>query len=147
MLCFISKIFHRYRQRAKEDIIELDNTRMFAFEFQSERVKTFKSWHSKTISANRMAMAGFYYVKFEDVVRCHICKTEYGFWTEDIDPYEHHMRWSLGCDWLRHNVSDCVDISKQQFKELLNSSDYDLCTYYHLINFVRPTLNSETTLH
>lgn len=126
---------------AKEDVIELQNTRMFAFEFQSERIKTFKSWKSRIFSAKQMVNAGFYYLKFEDVVRCHICKIEYGFWTKDIDPYEHHMRWSLGCDWLKHNIYDCHDISHEQFEILLKSPDYDLCTYYNLIHFAIPTRN------
>ncbi|KAK9502250.1 hypothetical protein O3M35_011054 [Rhynocoris fuscipes] len=68
---------------------------------ESERLKTFEQWPVEFMSRHKMAEAGFYYLKKDDVVRCIFCGVEIGRWVPGDDPMNDHIRWSPECRFVR----------------------------------------------
>lgn len=68
---------------------------------EADRCKTFDTWPVLFLDSNRLAAAGFYYLRRDDVVRCIFCGVEIGCWEEGDDPFRDHQRWSAACPYLR----------------------------------------------
>ncbi|CAH0553039.1 unnamed protein product [Brassicogethes aeneus] len=58
------------------------------------RLETFKTWPNKEVDPRKLAEAGFYYTKHEDIVRCPFCFVEGYRWQAEDNPMDDHLRWT-----------------------------------------------------
>uniref|UniRef100_T1HCP5 RING-type domain-containing protein n=1 Tax=Rhodnius prolixus TaxID=13249 RepID=T1HCP5_RHOPR len=81
---------------------------------ESERLKTFDQWPVEFMPRHKMAEAGFYYLKKDDIVRCVFCGVEIGKWVPGDDPMVDHMKWSPQCRFVRKLPVGNVPLSDDQ---------------------------------
>ena len=69
---------------------------------ESYRLATFASWPTEiAVSKQSLAAAGFYYLQYDDNVKCGHCSLEMGEGKEGDDPIKEHERWSPRCPFVR----------------------------------------------
>lgn len=66
------------------------------------RLDSFKDWPA-TLSQQPadLAKAGFYYFGIKDMVKCFFCNGGLKNWDHNDDPYQDHVRWFPGCQFIR----------------------------------------------
>lgn len=76
------------------------------------RLATFYNWPNYAPDKNVLALTGFFSINLWDLVRCHFCSVEIGFWEEGDDAVSEHLRYAPGCDLMRRRVTANVPISQ-----------------------------------
>ncbi|XP_066999488.1 death-associated inhibitor of apoptosis 1 [Anabrus simplex] len=79
---------------------EVDRTTL-NLKSEADRCTTFRTWPVSFLAPDRLAAAGFYYLRKEDIVQCVFCGVEIGRWEEGDDPFRDHLKWSPACPYLR----------------------------------------------
>jgi len=69
----------------------------------SARRETFRDWNKSGVSADDLAMAGFYYTGEGDRVRCPYCQAVFEHWHPRDVPYAEHRRQSPDCPFVMSN--------------------------------------------
>ncbi|XP_027839595.2 putative inhibitor of apoptosis isoform X1 [Aphis gossypii] len=69
------------------------------------RVMTFHNWPVNFLSADNMAVAGFYYLGIEDLVNCIECKRDFCGWSQEKNPIQEHILKSPDCPFISKFVS------------------------------------------
>ena len=86
------------------------------------RLKSFKNWNGPH-SAEKMAIAGFYFTGVHDSVICFSCKREFSDWRPHESPFLAHEVISSDCFYVQVNSKTINDIrNKIIIKSLLNNS-------------------------
>lgn len=88
-----------------------------------ERLKTFVGWPSKVCPV-RLALAGFYYTKESDIVKCAFCGLLLLDWRENDDPLIDHKKWSEDCPYLT--------LLEQERPKELSKEGKDVCGIYSM---------------
>jgi hypothetical protein len=76
-----------------------------------QRLKTFKEWKVDFVKPEHLAESGFYFLGFDDYVKCDSCQTVVYNWLETDDPRDEHAKWNPDCEYAKIN----------HFKSNLNS--------------------------
>lgn len=64
------------------------------------RLNTFKNW-TGLVPGNKLAEAGFWFTKTQDIVHCSFCKVEINKWRKEDDPWIEHILYSKNCDFVK----------------------------------------------
>ncbi|XP_055686730.1 death-associated inhibitor of apoptosis 1-like [Lutzomyia longipalpis] len=111
---------------------------------EENRLQTFEGWTVEFIDKNKLAMLGFYFLGYQDVVKCAFCRVEIGRWERDDDVFTEHYRWSTNCPLLRRRPTSNVPIDAEALDRVLPSVSYDTCGPCGVTN-PRPTTFSEAS--
>lgn len=65
------------------------------------RYHSYATWTKDAISVDGLIMAGFYFTRNYDKVKCFHCGLGLKLWGPKDDPWRHHSRWSPKCFYLR----------------------------------------------
>lgn len=66
------------------------------------RIRTFSQWPFSDIQTpTALATAGFYYLDFNDQVRCFHCNGGLRSWQKDDDPWFEHAKWFPKCQFVQ----------------------------------------------
>ncbi|XP_076060628.1 putative inhibitor of apoptosis [Oratosquilla oratoria] len=88
------------------------------------RRSTFLNWSVSYVSPDRLAKAGFFYLRTADHVQCAFCKGIVGFWEEGDDPEQEHKKHFPHCALMNGTATGNVP---------LNVEDEELSEVYKLI--------------
>lgn len=84
------------------------------------RLESLRSWSVTFIDKNFLALIGFYQSEIRsDVVVCHFCNIEIGFFEEGDDPLQDHVRWSPSCQLMRRCPTDNIPIDAHRLDNVL----------------------------
>ena len=69
---------------------------------ESYRLASFASWPMEfAVPKESVAAAGFYYLQYDDNLKCAYCSLELIDWKEGDDPMKDHERYSPRCPFVR----------------------------------------------
>ncbi|XP_059614742.1 death-associated inhibitor of apoptosis 1-like [Phlebotomus argentipes] len=94
---------------------------------EENRLLTFENWSVEFIDRQKLALLGFYFLGYQDVVKCAFCRVEIGRWEPADDVFTEHYRWSTNCPLLRRRPTANVPIDAEALNRVLPSVSYDTC--------------------
>lgn len=94
------------------------------FDNFDKRLKSFEGWPNSDIDVRKLAQAGFHYVNYKDVVKCHYCEITLLLWRVEDDPFTEHMKFSQHCPMASAHDKQIRKMSDQSTLED-DESDYD----------------------
>ncbi|GAB0098210.1 Death-associated inhibitor of apoptosis 1 [Sergentomyia squamirostris] len=94
---------------------------------EENRLLTFENWTVAFIDKQKLAMLGFYFLGYQDVVKCAFCRVEIGRWEPADDVFTEHYRWSTNCPLLRRRPTSNVPLDAEALNRALPSVSYDTC--------------------
>lgn len=98
---------------------------------QAARFKTFGNWPSRVpVHPMQLASAGFYYVGYNDDVKCFCCDGGLRCWESGDDPWVEHAKWFPRCEYL-------IRIKGQEFINSVQAS------YPHLLEQLLSTSDNQ----
>lgn len=99
------------------------------FNFEKNRLDSFKNWTLSFIDKHLLAMIGFYYIGNgnSDTVKCKFCDVEISMWMPEDNPIDEHIRWSLDCDLLQRRFTQNVPIDNENLQRVLPRLNYNAC--------------------
>lgn len=75
------------------------------------RIRTFTGrWKINFLTAEQMAIAGFYYLGPADRVRCMFCSKELDKWEPTDNPIDEHKRVSPLCTFFKENPGRSLSV-------------------------------------
>lgn len=102
-------------------------TALRKMKIKSNRLATFNNWADFFPNKNVLALTGFFSTRQWDLVRCHFCSVEIGFWEEGDDIVSEHQRYAPSCDLLKRRVTSNVPISQELLDNILPVVDVQPC--------------------
>ncbi|XP_066227464.1 baculoviral IAP repeat-containing protein 3 [Saccopteryx leptura] len=98
---------------------------------QAARFKTFRNWPSRVpVHPMQLASAGFYYMGYNDDVKCFCCDGGLRCWEPGDDPWVEHAKWFPRCEYL-------IRIKGQEFINSVQAS------YPHLLEQLLSTSDNQ----
>ncbi|XP_055704560.1 death-associated inhibitor of apoptosis 1-like isoform X2 [Phlebotomus papatasi] len=94
---------------------------------EENRLLTFDNWNVEFIDKRQLAMLGFYFLGYQDVVKCAFCRVEIGRWEPSDEVFTEHYRWSTNCPLLRRRPTANVPLDPEALNRVLPSVSYDTC--------------------
>ncbi|KAG0721608.1 Death-associated inhibitor of apoptosis 2 [Chionoecetes opilio] len=93
---------------------------------ESVRRQTFVDWKVSFVNPDKLAAAGFLYLRTMDHVQCAFCRGIVGFWDEGDEPSEEHRKHFPNCPFVMGSATGNVPIAA--------TPDTDEGRLYHLLN-------------
>lgn len=104
--------------QATENMGRFTTSQGIHYENFSARLKSFdnelvarKFQCTKMLTANRLSLAGFYYLGVDKKVACFSCNVILGMWTQYDDPFVEHAVHTMGrCEYMKGNGRKYVSL-------------------------------------
>lgn len=74
--------------------------RQMALLYESVRRQTFSTWTLTFLDPDKLAAAGFFYLRTDDHVQCAFCQGIVGFWDPSDDPLTEHKKHFPNCPFV-----------------------------------------------
>jgi hypothetical protein len=89
--------------------------------WESNRLKSFEtSWESPHVKASDLSSCGFFFLNWEDQVKCKYCGIIIGNWVENDNVWQEHLKHSPSCSFLRgKEYATNYSIRNEQFIEIV----------------------------
>ena len=88
-------------------------TRLLKEDYHARKFSFEKNWpynYCSNLSGKKMAMAGFFYTQFGDIVQCISCQGFLSNWKLDDNIWEEHARWYSNCRFVNlHKDEEFID--------------------------------------
>ncbi|CAK9294519.1 unnamed protein product [Gordionus sp. m RMFG-2023] len=85
----------------QSEILKLSQVKNLFFTSYDSRFETFACWPlSSSLEPSKMADAGFYYLGYQDYVKCFYCDGGLRNWKIDHDPWIEHAKWFSKCPFI-----------------------------------------------
>ncbi|XP_078509152.1 baculoviral IAP repeat-containing protein 7-like [Lissotriton helveticus] len=83
-----------------------------------KREYSFSGWPKDKVLPSELARAGFYYVGYDDLVRCFYCSTGISNWKGHHDPWKRHAQSFPRCAFLKQEMGpDFIRAVQEQYCE------------------------------
>lgn len=84
-------------------------------EFQIECVRhgTFAKWPKNNLKTEELAASGFFYIGFQDYVKCFYCGLGLKQWVESDIPYEEHKKYGQNCQFIKL-ISSSISLTQDK---------------------------------
>lgn len=100
-----------------------------AFNFEKERIHSFKNWPHDFVSEIVLAKTGFFHLGKKDRVQCQFCRVILYDWVKGDNEIYEHLKWSPRCPLLRRKVTANVPTeSLEELLPLVDTTDECDCT-------------------